>query len=699
MKNKIKSLIGAPLSIAQTFATGMLSFAGVLLLTSSWAWGIATFVFFAAIEGEVIHQNTVNGIADYLKGPILTIKRKIAAREIENMLLLEKLFTLDLDTLKKLFKKKKFTTILNSFREDVNPHIKNFLQFYFSNKQFIRKAKKVDEHAEDDNEVIASRSTLHEMEDFFIHCTTQTRDKDYQSTLEIAFRDLVSGDSIRIQREIRIKTIVATACTICAIGAGLGQTLVTLSATQAAFLALGFGTAATSFTVIGPIAIIAAVGYGIMMYHNLLDMVQNDTLQKWARKTKEFFKRRTDDKGIQESKTRYVARCTLAALVVGIVVGLGVFATAATAGTWWVAGKQGAKLLGWMSDKVTAIACSLSMFFMAPSLGSFNVTNSLKTTENLFGKIKRSYRNYMQKHAKHDNIEFHNSNKSLKEKSWRQLFQEANPFQKLYNGLGFVIRSGLYVFHCASVGFTGSQMPKVDPITSVVANAGSEFFQDYNYIEPHDHKHHHHDHDHAEHKCENMAHDAECDEDQEDEEEEGCSHSHTDLSGVILKVVAFPIRVLAKLWNWSFKDRSPKSIENLPKKEEVVEIAKLKAPATGNEWLTQVVIERCMERASTLDSEKNLLLSDTDKSTKSDAFKSIASELAKPETESIEVIYEPIKITADFSKHRNILLNSSSPTKSQKVIDDLNDERFDPIRVRLPQLISTSTAYRPMRHR
>jgi hypothetical protein len=263
-----------------------------------------------------------------------------------------------------------------------------------------------------------------------------------------------------------------------------------------------------------------------MMYINVADMVQNDTLHQWAKNTRDFFVRREN-----ESLTWMAARCFFAGIGAATVVGLSVFATIATAGTWWIAAKKGALLMAGMTETVAKVIRTVTVISMAIPNIIFNTVNALKSV----GEIANyTVRNLSAKLGHHFLRPLENKN----------ILQCMNPFYWLAKSAELVIHAVVFSGHLISVGLTSDGLAGVPPIITTGAGTLTELLTDWHYIfEMHDHEKdaaHDHDHDHDhEHGPDH------------DHEEHG-HHHHSNLPSKFALILLFPLIVLARAWEWTF---------------------------------------------------------------------------------------------------------------------------------------------------
>jgi hypothetical protein len=343
---------------ATTLATGILSFVGMLVFTSSLYWAVAAFFLSAAIEGQIYINTITKAIQYFFKSPKQAIIEQIKKR----------------------------------IRDEIT-------------EQFRKKIIA---------ELVAKDSTFNEKDeknkrkiDALLHKKNSAIENQYQQN----FKDIekaIEKELLDRKKEIVIKTILQILSVLFVIGAGLCAGLVSLSAADIGLATLGVSAAAIN--VFAPmIAVFAGVGFALMLYRNLQTIIHNDTVQKWFRKIKECFRYKnkdTDEK--KDTVPRYLLRIIPFALGVGVILALATFATLATAGTWWYLAKDGALLIKGISEKAASIIRTLTCALVLLPNFIWALSNSLKTagqiTEMKFGTLKENIKKPFEKAWENKNI-------------------------------------------------------------------------------------------------------------------------------------------------------------------------------------------------------------------------------------------------------------------------------------------------------
>lgn len=645
---KVRKRISKTLAVFATVAFGFLGFTGMLIFSSSIAWGLAAFGFAAIIEGEIFNKYISTAIKNLFKGPEQEIKRACAKRELRNLFLQQQ----------------------SNERQVLDENIEKYMQTYIQLQAYLAELKLAEHHnhhlktsQEQQRRLKAQRKKIKQiemqiehMEDFYIRCMLEPA-QGVVTPLETALRAYTQPKQIAMANEVRRKWYLLNLGGICSIGAAVGSGLVALASSQIGLAALGIAAGSLlSVSLIGLIAVPAAIGYGLILYACITDMLQHDIFHKWINKVQQYFKR---DLTNEENKFRFFIRCAIATIGVTAIVALAVFATISTAGTWWVVAKKGAMILGGLSERVanglrTIVVAAMGL----PSL-VYNIYNSVKTytTTHFIDPIKDIY----------NEIQTHRANKTLltyfnpRNETALQYF---NPFRLILALASFVVRGGIFLLHVGGVGLTGDQLPDVSPaianamggdlmahkITTVLG-AGAEAVTDWHIIKPHDHPTVPHNHI--------------------EPEEEESDHHHSDFSGWAIKYVLAPIflplKGLAILWDFVFGERNwTKSKEKFfPIHQEEAAFKDAKAPQIDGNFsqalTNQRIIDGCKEQVAKLQSETTPFLKKDLIQQKITAFQELAT-TAQQDTAQVPAVIETHKNI--IATHRNHFFASKRETKT-----------------------------------
>lgn len=581
------------------FFTGFMSFSGAILLKFSIYGALAAFFFAGIIEGEVYAHNISRSLLMMFSGEYL--KDLLVAKKLGE--LVKKIETSPYNTSKFL---KDYNEVLEYVQELEETHDED-------NRAELEKAKKrlkwmrrqFKSYLLSDDEDTQSNSLYRK---FKRNVTKWFGMEDNSPTSEAfypEFRNLVpEAERKQFQKELHLKKRLGRFSWILNLIAGVTCYLVGLNATQIGLstLATYFGFALTgtalSTSVVG-LAVLGGLGYTLLIHNTINDMIHNDTLKKWYRKTLKFFlrKKNAETGEYVESKSRHACRIVVGAILVGIIVSLGVFATIATAGTWWSAAKLGAETISWLKNGASPVR-SIGVILMAMTQGVFNIVNSLKSAKEIAElspkKMWQELQERRQKYRKAEN-------------DW----QYWNPVRITIKVISWPFTIFSFVGHLISMSLMGNQLDGVDPNVATGLNTASEGLTDYNMIFPETHPHGPNENDGAAYavpkKHKHHAHD----------------HTHADIPGKILIVVLtiIPLYPLSATWDWyhskkntadsgkkqlTYLEALKKAYLGLPDKREI------KKPQLSSTWLA---FEKQMRVDKVLRKNAKLLTIDPKKKT------------------------------------------------------------------------------------
>lgn len=378
-------------------------------------------------------------------------------------------------------------------------------------------------------------------------------------------RKFLASEKPRFQAEIRKKVWLGRLSWILNLGAGISCCLVGLDVAQSSILALTahFGIAlsgaALSASVIG-LAAVGALGYTLLVHNTISDMIHNNTLQKWYRKTRDFFSHKP-------ANLRQGLKMVGGALLVLAVVGLGVFATVATAGTWWYAAKAGAKMIPWVKNFASHLRAA-AVSIMGVTTLTFNVVNSLNSAKSL---VKFSVKKIV--HQIKDQIKEYRQ----VENSWQQF----NPLRILIKTVSLPFKMLSFCGHLIAMSVMGDKLSGVDPKLTTGLSTSSEFLTDYDILFPEEHHHASAEpharsmqaHRHSPAHMHSPAHTHSPSHSHSPAQREGAQpqglegetrpgkphrhkhkhhdheHSHADIAGICLKIALFPLYLLSAAWD------------------------------------------------------------------------------------------------------------------------------------------------------
>lgn len=458
LKKNLRRALNGLLVTGMVFVTGFLSFTGMLVLYNSVHLAIASFFLAGGIEGEVYAQNINSSLLKIFTGDYWdeVILEQTLDKLIENSSNLE-----DSLFLNDFFKQRNLVHEMEederTTAEDLEKAQKHLaaMRLYFKN--YIHQT---------DNEAESQNS----------------ENQPFHTELNGALKNLGFADNRAAREAIRAqiasKKFYSRLSWALIIGAGISCFFVGLAVAESSLsvLATYFGfaiTGAALTTSIFSLAIVGAMGYMFLIHNTITDMLKNETLQEWGHKISDFFSRKSDEHNEQpESIAAYLARVLTGSIFVSLIVGLGIFATVATAGTWWYAAKEGAKLLP-LFEKIASALASISVVLMATTTLVFNVVNSLRSLKELL-KISLS-QNYelakktFEKYAKLENF-----------------LQLINPFRLIATLISAPFKLAVFVGHLFSMGVMADNLEGVHPLVTAFIVTVNEACQDGHYFLPED---------------------------------------------------------------------------------------------------------------------------------------------------------------------------------------------------------------------
>lgn len=271
---------------------------------------------------------------------------------------------------------------------------------------------------------------------------------------------------------------------------------------------------------------IAGLAYALITYNSITSMVNNQTIQRFLKVL-----RRKPGEALSFSHLLKLISAT-------VFMGLTLFLTICTAGTWWTIGQN---LASFLKPSVRAI-CTL---ILAASAFFTNCFNSIctwldlreactdpKAPDSASAGIKAFF-----KSAWHDYCE---SFSPLAKTD--NALQRYNPFRLFIQVLLTPVNAVLFIAHVISIGVTGDQLPGCPASVSATLCAIDEFKEDYHRFAGHAHHHR---------KLsipELLTHRATT----------GGGHEHSlNLPGRFIKFLLLPIYGLAIIWDWAASQKNP----------------------------------------------------------------------------------------------------------------------------------------------
>ncbi len=418
------------LTIGVIIAFGVLSASGMMLVLPATIFVVSAFIFGGVVEGEVFNQEIFAGLKDLkLLGKhgyrtLITdaLELYIKQQNINAGLLFE------YQRLKKYLKDlrgKKLTEAQKSEKKHARKRLKHMQEYIF---QKVMKNQNVAIAAEAEDETLSAAITA-------------------MQNQMLTFRAKMTF--------FRIALPVSILC-----GAGFG--FATAAGLPAALAAIGLA-ASLSFMV-WPLAAMAAIGYTFLIFHTAKDILFSDSFRKWKASIKKYFV-----PGPEGVTAKFVFKAAAITLVAAATVALCVMGTLATAGTWWLAVKHGAKLLPYIHNAATIIRNILAPI---AAFGNFvfSVFNSFESLEMVIRTVQnaapiRYLREQWQQLRAQENI-----------------IQILNPFRIVSKFIQKVSDAVFLLGHVLASGTARDQFMNISPTILAATTAGSELTQDMTFF-------------------------------------------------------------------------------------------------------------------------------------------------------------------------------------------------------------------------
>jgi hypothetical protein len=435
-KPTLQGLLTALISSGATTAAGLLALGGMFLITSSFYICIPVFLLTVAYEAQVNNEAIATAFtrlfsANYLK---LKIIKQFLAKKITDS---------ERDTL---------------LQKNV------FFSDYYQKQDYLKKLMAIEHPTANQVKLIKkAQRAIHQMEEYLL-LQLEYGKEVIGSKQSTAVEELIKNDRAALLREIKRKSWWVRLSMVFALGGGICAGLATLSAGYTTVAALTFLSVIPGGVLL-TLGILAAVGYALLLYQSIADMIES-----YGSTFRQQFMRKEN-----ESPYTYGLRCV--GLALGIT--LAVIATVATAGTWWVAAKNGAE---WLKSgaRLAGVLRSISVSLMILPTFIFSMKSSIDSVNNI---SRSDYRALL-------NEEINNIKKTFHSES---LFQFFNPFriiEKIYTG---TIKATVFLAHLICGGFMTDRMPliSVPPLVTAAVIAGGEGLTHAAYLPDEKDEHHH----------------------------------------------------------------------------------------------------------------------------------------------------------------------------------------------------------------
>lgn len=623
-----RQLLTLSLTVPFVICFGFLSFGGIFPLWSSIALAATCYGFYMMYDGEVVRQNVKNGLKklfgyDYvekrLTGEFLqeNLVENILSRADCPAFFKEYAETLREYSLKKdkVAKKK-----LKIMEEMIALHL-------FSEKE-------LDDNALEQDKALRAFIRAHFQE--AILQRRQGRLIKYRLTM--IFSVLVSLFTIPGLFFLLADTVAALPFVI---------TLMAIPGVQIPLLVLA--------AILVPLASIA---YGICVYNAITDMINNDTIKTWYEKI------------VNQWKDGITVRSVFLTVFSVVLVGLALFLTGCTAGTWWTIVQEAKPFTILMTGKGKQAAAILMgiinpiiMFF---SNFFFNVQNVSQTYEEVEKQIlarEKDKRSFSQK--------WDDFSQDLRLR-WGRLLMRENIFQiinlpRLFlKTILFPLEVILFIGHLASGSVEGDKAPFVSPWFAFGMDFLSEGSEHFLYAFP------------VEHKLSPNASLKEI----VDAYFSGETHDHgINIPLFVIKTCLSPLFLLAAVWHWGFGKLNSDKGDYTPKPVAFMDAVKRsfgmkhKHPESGSMLLKPA---------------ENLPLSPLE-------YSMVNHEIEKQKTRLDQVIInkkeakEKVDVLQNFQNRH--LLNQDAPEKRKHFTKNLADLSHHPVLNKARMFQSASTPH------
>lgn len=234
----------------------------------------------------------------------------------------------------------------------------------------------------------------------------------------------------------------------------------------------------TSPYILIPLALLAAVAYALLTFNALCDFFENETYKKWANEIKKGFSKET-----RSPKTIFLAVSAI------FLIGLALFLTICTAGTWFTIAQKVEPIFNWLTKLPTFIMSIINPIITGLTAVAFHIQNTtttlsiikheLEAEESIATLCKRFIRTAIQRLIDTENI-----------------LQWLNPFRLILKLTLVPLQILLFLGHLVSLAVTADRLPGISEILCIIFNIISEGFEDLHYFLPERPGAHHDDHNH-----------------------------------------------------------------------------------------------------------------------------------------------------------------------------------------------------------
>ena len=514
-------MLGASLTI------GLLSFGGMLAITSSLPVVCAAFVLSVAYEGEIYLQNIRSALKKLFKSSQLE-------RELAKKCLLDCLAKTREYDCPQFFKDyDKQLRMLHTFQHPLS-----------LNKVSRDRKRRVEKNLGDMEKWFAvqlfSKETCSTNYQIKLRAWLDKSGKDEQSSLR---------DEYHVKRNSRqgIYQFLKFFCLMAGVFMGLGTSYLLVEA-FAVIPWLAALSVATSTILIVPLTAIAGVAYGLLVYNAMTDMIASDIVNTWVNKLRRGFS--------SEATKKETGHAVVMTLVLSVMLVLTLALSICTAGTWWTIAKTTPPFFNWMKNIPSFVMQVINPLISSISTWAFNVENVNETLEMaepyVKGMVEETYNfsfvSYAQAlwnrllsiPASVSDMVVAMQQATDNDENWGQ---RLNPFRMFIYLTFNPLRKLLFLGHLISIGVTADRVPGVSPKVSAMLGVMNEGVEDIHYFSFGQEASHEHKDDIESLRNERLG------------TKQGHDHD-SDLPTKFVTFVFSPIYVLAAAWEMAFSPRT-----------------------------------------------------------------------------------------------------------------------------------------------
>lgn len=469
MRKSLIKPVASALTLTTMLALGFLSFIGMFSVLALLPICGAAFFMAFFVESQVYWQNLLHATASLSLNNAAFLKRAIIRRYLKDLISPPKPAVPNNPT----FQNNAFLQAYKKqlkYYEDLNGHVSFF-----------------DSKANQEREIAHDRLVL--MEDFLLEQLTAIEATTDMEKSAQALLTAMGDQKSTLQKELRNRPWILRTGYLFALAAGISTGLASFNAIQLGLITLGISSAIPGGLVV-TLGIFAAVGYCFLMYQSIFNMLSDDTFRKYFDGFIEYCSAKPG-----ESRLRQMARCIGISIVAIAVMSIAIFATIATAGTWWYAAKDGLTSLTALTDNIASyLSRAMTVMFAIPTF-IFNTINALPSAKKIIGLCKNGL-----SELKETLLETWQEEVLAEQSLTKKIlgaFRFFNPFRALVK----VLDSVFFIGHVISTGMISAEgIANVPASVNIACGAATETLTDLPYVSGHNKKatlvaepHHHHD--------------------------------------------------------------------------------------------------------------------------------------------------------------------------------------------------------------